>query len=57
MEHMEFENTKVKAMRDRLEQGILAQVPSSFVTGDVDNRLPNTSNIAFEYIEGEAITQ
>jgi len=54
-EHMEFENTAVKALRDRLEQGILAVVPNAFVTGDPDNRLPNTSNIAFEYIEGEAI--
>ncbi|MBV1789714.1 cysteine desulfurase NifS [Marinobacterium sp. D7] len=54
-EHMAFENTQVKAMRDRLEQGILAAVPNCFVTGDPDNRLPNTASIAFEYIEGEAI--
>lgn len=52
---MEFENSTVKAMRDRLEQGILAAVPHAFVTGDTANRLPNTANIAFEYIEGEAI--
>jgi cysteine desulfurase len=55
MEHMEFENTQVKAMRDRLEQGILEAVPHCFVTGDPDNRLPNTANIAFEFVEGEAI--
>lgn len=55
MEHLEYENTCVKAMRDRLEQGILAAVRHCFVTGDPDNRLPNTANIAFEYIEGEAI--
>jgi len=54
-EHLTFENTQVKAMRDRLEQGILAAVPHCFVTGDPDNRLPNTASIAFEYIEGEAI--
>ena len=54
-QHMEEENTRVKAMRDRLEQGILASVPNAFVTGDTDNRLPNTANIAFEYIEGEGI--
>ncbi|OUD14486.1 cysteine desulfurase NifS [Thioflexithrix psekupsensis] len=53
--HLTTENTTVKAMRDRLEAGILAAVPHCFVTGDVDNRLPNTANIAFEYIEGEAI--
>lgn len=53
--HMTFENTCVRAMRDRLEQGILAQVPNAFVTGDPDNRLPNTANIAFEFVEGESI--
>jgi len=53
--HLAFENTEVKALRDRLEQGILSAVPNSFVTGDSDNRLPNTANIAFEYVEGEGI--
>jgi len=54
-QHMEFENTQVKAMRDRLEEGLLAAIPHCFVTGDPDHRLPNTASIAFEYIEGEAI--
>jgi cysteine desulfurase len=54
-EAMEFENSFVRAMRDRLEAGILAAVPHCFATGDPGQRLPNTSNIAFEYIEGEAI--
>lgn len=54
-ENLEHENTVVKALRDRLQEGILASVPNSFVTGDPDNRLPNTVNIAFEFIEGEAI--
>ncbi|MEO1608294.1 MAG: cysteine desulfurase NifS [Pseudomonadota bacterium] len=49
------ENTVVRALRDRLEAGILAANSHCFVTGDPDNRLPNTCNIAFEYIEGEAI--
>ena len=53
--HMTFENTEVKRLRDKLEAGILAQVPHAFVTGDPANRLPNTSSIAFEYVEGEAI--
>jgi cysteine desulfurase len=53
--HMHFENTEVKRLRDKLEAGILAKVPRAFATGDVSNRLPNTSNIAFEFIEGEAI--
>ena len=55
LQHMAFENTKVKRLRDKLEAGILAAVPRCFPTGDVTNRLPNTSNIAFEFIEGEAI--
>lgn len=54
-QHIEYENTVVKAMRDRLEEGILEVVPSTFIMGDIDNRLPNTANIAFEYIEGEGI--
>ena len=53
--HLEYEGTQVKRLRDRLELGILETVPNAFVTGDADNRLPNTANIAFEYIEGEAI--
>lgn len=52
---MEHESTEVRRLRDKLEAGILAAVPHAFVTGDPDNRLPNTANIAFEYIEGEAI--
>lgn len=52
---MDYENTEVARLRDKLEAGILAKVPRAFATGDVNNRLPNTSNIAFEFIEGEAI--
>ncbi len=55
IQHLTFENTCVKMMRDRLEQAILAVVPNAFVTGNPEDRLPNTSNIAFEYIEGESI--
>lgn len=55
MKHMDFENNEVKKMRDRLEAGILATVPAVKVNGDIENRLPNTTSIAFEYIEGESI--
>lgn len=55
MQHMDDEQTRVKELRDRLERGILEAVPHCFVTGDPGNRLPNTCNIAFEFIEGEAI--
>lgn len=55
LEHMKYENTVVRALRDRLEAGILAQVPYAFANGDPEHRLPNTASISFEYIEGEAI--
>ena len=53
--HIEEENTRVRALRDRLEQSILASIPSVRVNGDVEHRLPNTANISFSYIEGESI--
>jgi cysteine desulfurase len=53
--HMADEQTRVKALRDRLESVILQRVPNCFVNGDPRERLPNTTNIAFEYVEGEAI--
>jgi len=49
------ENEKVKILRDKLEQAIMKNCPDCRVNGDKNNRLPNTSNISFEYIEGEAI--
>jgi cysteine desulfurase len=52
--HMNDEQSCVRALRDRLEQGIL-RLGHCSVLGDVVNRLPNTSNIAFEHLEGEAI--
>jgi len=53
--HLETMSKKVSVLRDKLEKGILEQVPYSFVAGDPDNRVANTANIAFEYVEGEAI--
>jgi cysteine desulfurase len=44
-----------KKLRDRLEKGILATIPNCEINGDPKNRLPNTTNIGFKYIEGEAI--
>ena len=52
---MAAEAEKVTALRDRLEAGILASCPNVRVNGDKANRLPNTLNVSFEYIEGEAI--
>ena len=49
------EVSRVARLRDRLESGIIASVPNVRVNGDQEHRLPNTTNISFEYIEGEAI--
>jgi cysteine desulfurase len=49
------EYQRVKKLRDRLETTILREIPNTFVNGDRDNRLPNTSNIAFEFVEAEAV--
>ncbi|WP_187170383.1 cysteine desulfurase NifS [Salidesulfovibrio onnuriiensis] len=54
-QHIEDENTRVKALRDRLENGLLDIIPHARLNGDRQNRLPNTTNISFGYIEGEAI--
>lgn len=54
-EKMEEENTRVRALRDRLEEGLLESVPKSMLNGHKTDRLPNTTNISFEFVEGEAI--
>ena len=54
-EEIKAENTKVSSLRDRLEDGLLKSCPDVRVNGDTENRLPNTANISFEYVEGEAI--
>jgi cysteine desulfurase len=46
---------RIRQMRDKLESNLLKQVPNSVVNGDREHRLPNTTSIAFEYVEGEAI--
>ena len=53
--NMAVENSEVKALRDTLENTILKTVPDTKVNGDPDNRLPNTTNISFGYVEGESI--
>jgi cysteine desulfurase len=53
--NMDRENTHVKRLRDKLEQELLKKITHSRVNGEIINRLPNTTNISFEYVEGEAI--
>jgi len=49
------DDKKMAALRDRLEQGILAQVDEAGVNGEGAPRVPNTTNVHFDHIEGEAI--
>jgi cysteine desulfurase len=46
---------RVGQLRDKLETSLLERIPQSMVNGDRENRLLNTTSIAFEYVEGEAI--
>jgi cysteine desulfurase len=49
------DDKKIAGMRDRLQQGILAQVEDAVVNGDGAPRVPNTANIRFEHIDGESM--
>jgi cysteine desulfurase len=52
---LDEENTRVRALRDKLETELVRRIPNAIVNGDPENRLPNTTSIAFEFVEGEAI--
>jgi len=52
---LEDEDTRVRALRDKLEKGILSRIPDTEVNGSPDNRVPNTTNIGVHFIEGEAL--
>ena len=56
MDNLEFENTEVKRLRDKLENSLLKNIFNSRLNTTVTNRVPNTTNIGFEYIEGELIS-
>lgn len=55
VERLADENTRVRALRDRLERELLAKCAGAKLNGHPAERLPNTTNISFENIEGEAI--
>jgi len=52
---MESENIKVRALRDRLKDGIMAGLDEVYINGSLEHRLPNNLNISFAYVEGEAL--
>lgn len=53
--YLEEDMQYLSKLRDKLEEGLLKCCPDVRVNGDVSNRLPNTTNVSFEYVEGEAI--
>ncbi len=55
MENLETESTYLGRLRNKLENSLLATCPDARVNGDTTHRLPNTTNISFEFVEGEAI--
>jgi cysteine desulfurase len=54
-EGLKYELTEVKRLRDKLETGILKNIFNARLNSSISNRVPNTTNIGFEYIEGELI--
>ncbi len=52
---MARENTEVRRLRDKLESELISRIPNCRVNGGQAERLPNTTNISFEFIEGESI--
>jgi len=53
--HLNEENTKIRALRDYLEAKLLEKIPNTLVNGERVHRLPNTTSLSFEYVEGESI--
>jgi len=54
-ELFEAERTRIRKLRDRLEENLLSNCPGAKLNGHKEFRLVNTTNISFEYVEGEAI--
>lgn len=54
-ENLGDESTRVKALRDKLERGILSNIKNAVLNSKGKNRVPNTTNIGFQYVEGELI--
>ncbi len=54
-ETMADESARLASLRDRLEHGILDQIEDAGINGDPAHRVPNTTNVHFDYVEGEAL--
>ena len=49
------ENTRIRGLRDRFENHVLTHIPNTVRNGNKNQRLPNTANIAFDFVEAEAV--
>jgi cysteine desulfurase len=54
-DHLKEQQTRVRRLRDKLESGLLKTIPNAIINGEREHRLPNTTSISFEYVEGESI--
>ncbi|MDR2821001.1 MAG: cysteine desulfurase NifS [Desulfovibrio sp.] len=54
-ENLQEERMQVANLRDKLETNLIERIPDCIINGDIENRLPNTCNISFKNVEGEAI--
>ena len=52
---MSAEMSQVAALRDRLEQGVLATIPDVMVNGATAPRLPTTTNLSFKGVDGQSL--
>ncbi len=55
MASLQDENTRIRGLRDKMEKGILGTIPDTYRNGNKDARVPNTSNLAFDFVEAEGI--
>ncbi|MCZ6700257.1 MAG: IscS subfamily cysteine desulfurase [bacterium] len=54
-QEMEAEAERIRALRDRLQSGILSHLEEVYLNGHPDRRLPGTCNLSFAYVEGESL--
>ena len=55
MASIDDENTRIRGLRDRFENHVLTRIPNTVRNGSKNLRLPNTANIAFDFVEAEAV--
>jgi cysteine desulfurase len=54
-EEMPAESERMRKLRDRLKDGLLAKLDELYINGSMEHRLPNNLNMSFAYVEGESL--